>query len=160
MRAVLYALAAFAAMTLAPFRADAAPDVVTDNPAAYAAAMADAMVLTGMRPLREAFRELLAPNGEALPANIETTLLTYERAVGQSTAHVSRVIEDVVLADTVRSIYLYHYFGGNNWVFTRLDFSAIGEGRWALTGLTFADRWSNIVLATTPGFRPAAPGRR
>jgi hypothetical protein len=73
---------------------------------------------------------------------------------------VSRVIDDVVLSDMVRSIYLYHYFGENNWVYTRLDFGGIGDGRWALTGVCFADRWSNIVVATTPGFRPAGPTRR
>lgn len=159
MRALLFAIAMMAALLGAQARAQNPPAVVTDNPARYAQGFADAMALSGIRSLRETYVILYGPFGGALPTNIESTLLVYERAIGSATAQISRVIEDVTLGEATRTIYIYHYFGDNLWLFTRLDFYFLGDARWALGSLAFADQWASIVSATTPGFR-AAPTRR
>jgi len=119
------------------------------------------MALAGVRPIREAFEALV---GGTIPADAEAGIVTYEQAITQLPARVSRVIEDVTLADSVRIIYLYHYYGDNSWIFTRLEFISIGDGRWAFNRLAFADRWATVVVATTPGFQsshaPPAVARR
>lgn len=158
-----FVLLAFAMMAT-PARADD-PPVVTTNPALYAQTFADSMAMSGVRPIRDVFQALM---GGPLPPDVEPGLITYERAITQMPARVSRVIEDVTLAgDVTRMIYLYHYFGDNSWIFTRLEFVFLGDGRWALNRVAFADRWAAIVVATTPGFQPsqaapaeAARGRR
>jgi hypothetical protein len=152
------ALALVAVLFCAAPRASAAT-VVTDNPALYAQGLADGMALTGMRALREAYRDLVGDESGAVPANIESSLLVYERAIGSRTAIVSRVVDDVVLSNTLRTIYIYHYFGESAWVFTRIDFHSIGEGRWAVAALSFADQWRNVAIQTTPGFRLSPPSR-
>src|SRR5262245_28848960 len=141
----------------APSAADEPPIVVRD-PGQYAQTFADSMALAGVRPLRDAFTTLIAP--AALPPEGESSLRIYETSITQLPARVSRVIEDVVLGDALRTIYLYHYYNDNAWIFTRLDFVRIGEDQWALTRLAFSDRWANVVLTTTPGFRPPTPPRR
>lgn len=163
MRFLAY-LAVFFAVLTAPARADD-PPVVTSNPTVYAQTFADSMALAGVRPIREAFEALV---GGPVPQESEAGLVTYEQAITALPARVSRVIEDVSLGGgTVRMIYLYHYFGDNTWIFTRLEFVSIGDGRWSLNRLAFADRWANVVVATTPGFQssqipatPPARGRR
>ena len=155
MKHILLALAAVFVFA-APARAQTT--VITTDPRGYAQGLMDAMTLGGMRPLREAYTDMF--NGAQLSANIETTLLVYERAIGQNSAHVARIADDVVLSDVLRVIYLYHYFGENSWVYTRLTFHAVGDGRWAMAQLSFADQWATIVVATSPGFRPAETPRR
>lgn len=148
----------FAAMMVAALgSARAQTTAVTENPAAYAQGIADAMALSGVRPLRQLYEEMLS--SPTLPADLESGLMVYERAIGQKAAEVSRVIEDIVLSDVLRVIYLYHYFGDNSWVYTRLEFHAVGDGRWAVARVSFADQWSNVVLTTTPSFRPGPPRR-
>jgi hypothetical protein len=81
-------------------------------------------------------------------------LLAYERGLPSQQAVVSRVTDDVSLSDTFRSIYLYHYYGDNFWVHTRLDFVRVSQdGEWALAFAGFSSEWSGVALATTPGFR-------
>jgi hypothetical protein len=138
-----------AALLASPARADD-PPIVTTDPAQYAQTFADSMAIAGVRPIREAFETLL---GGPVAQESEAGLVTYERAITQLPARVSRVVEDVTLSGTVRTIYLYHYYGDNSWIFTRLEFIFIGEGRWTLNRLAFADRWANVVVATTPGFQ-------
>lgn len=159
MRALLFAIAMMAALLGAQARAQNPPAVVTENPAGYAQGFADTMTLSGIRSLRETYVILYGPFGGTLPTNIESTLLVYERAIGSATAQISRVIEDITLGEATRTIYIYHYFGNNLWLFTRLDFYFMGDGRWALGSLAFADQWASIVSATTPSFR-ATPTRR
>jgi hypothetical protein len=160
-RIVLGALLAFAALLGVCGRASAeTPPIVTDDPAEYAQVFADSMAVSGIRPVRQAFEAMLAPSGGALPADAEAALIVYERANLHTPALVSRVIDDVVLGDAFRVIYLYHYFGGNGWVFTRLDFVRIGQREWALSRLAFGDRWSTVALTPSPGFTPVEPSRR
>ena len=139
-------------------RAAAEPPIVMRDPGQYAQTFADSMALAGVRPLRDAFTTLVAPN--APPPELESALRVYETAITQLPARVSRVVEDLVLGDALRTIYLYHYYNDNSWIFTRLDFVRIGEDRWALHRISFSDRWANVVLTTTPGFRPPAPTTR
>lgn len=157
-RHVFSALALAAAFLCVASQAKAAP-VTTDNPAAHAQGLADGMALTGIRALREAYRELLGGETGTVPANVETSLLVYERAIGSRTAIVSRIVEDVTLSGTLRMIYIYHYYGENVWVYTRIDFHSMGEGRWVVAALSFADQWTNVAILTTPGFRPSPPAR-
>lgn len=142
-------IAGFFAAFAGPAFADD-PPIVTTDPTQYAQTFADSMALAGVRPIREAFEDLV---GGPVPQESEAGLLTYERAITQLPARVSRVVEDVTLSDTVRMVYLYHYYGDTAWIFTRLEFVAIGNGRWSLNRVAFADRWANVAVATTPGFQ-------
>jgi hypothetical protein len=128
--------------------------VITRDPAQYAQTFADSMALAGVRPIRDAFETLAAPN--EIPAEAASGLVTYERAITRLPAQVSRVIEDVELGGAVRTIYLYHYYGESTFIFTRLEFVRVSQDEWGLTRIAFADRWAGIVLATTPGFHSSS----
>lgn len=151
MRILLFVLTASVFFVTSARAAD--PPVVTDDPALYAQTFADSMALSGVSPIRDVFEVLV---GDPLPPDVEPGLLVYERAITQLPARVSRIIEDVTLGgDGTRMIYLYHYFGDTTWIFTRLEFVFVGDGRWALSRVAFADRWASVVVATTPGFQPS-----
>lgn len=159
MRRMMFAVAMVMALFGARAHAQNPPAVVTENPASYTQGFADAMALQGIRSLRETYVTLYTPFGGVVPTNIESTLMVYERAIGSGTAQISRIVEDVTLGEALRIIYAYHYFGNNLWLFTRLEFYFLGDGRWALGSLAFADQWDAIASPTTPSFR-AAPARR
>jgi len=130
------------------------PPLVMRDPGAYARTFADAMALGGVRPMREAFQQLLGPTA-SLPAEVDNSLRIYESPDMIKPAIVSRVLDDVVLSDAYRVAYIYNYYGGNYWLFTRLEFVRISTTEWTLTRIAFADRWANVALATTPGFESA-----
>lgn len=132
------------------------PPIVMRDPAAYAQTFADSMALSGVLPIRETFAQLIGAEA-TVSGDVEASLRVYEHPEMIKPARVSRVIEDVALADTFRVIYLYHYYGGNFWIFTRLEFVRVSPTEWTLSRLAFADRWPNIVLTTSPGFASAAP---
>jgi len=149
MRSFLFALAALG-LLLAPSTATAqSPPVTMANPSQYAADVANLMSRRGVAPLREIYNLMF---GATLPANIEAALIAYERAIDGNTAVIGRVVETTTLADSFRSIYMYHYFGNNAWIFTRLDFVRISETEWALSTTAFSSEWSGVVSTTTPGF--------
>lgn len=135
----------------------ARPPIVTSDPGAYARAFADQMALSGVAPLREAFSGLL--HGAPIPPESEAALHVYESPDMVKPAIVSRVLDDQVVGDGYRVVYLYHYFGGNYWLFTRLEFVRISQSEWALVQFKFASTWTGVVLATTPGFAPPQPAR-
>lgn len=151
----LIALVAFAVAGLWGPVASAQP-IVTPDPARYASELSNNMAVGGVAPLRELFGEM--QRGAALPPDVEAALLPYERAVTQRRAVIGHVIDDVMLSDVYRALYLYHYYGENFWLFTRLDFVRIGD-EWALSGAAFGSDWSKVALISTPGFRsvPLAP---
>lgn len=155
MRVLALVLAAFVCFA-APARAEE-PPLTTADPGAYAQSFSDAMTLAGVRPIRDAFVAMI---GQQLPADVEQGLRVYETAGLTLPAGVARVIDDISAGDAYRVIYLYHYFGGNAWVFTRIEFARIDERRWAVSRVAFADRWSGVVLSTTPAFAPSTPARR
>ena len=154
MRIFIAALAALICAATSARAQDAA--FTTTDPAVYAQAFSDAMTLSGVRPIRETFTRMLAGGG-TLTADLEAALQPYEAANLQTPARIARVIDDVMLSDVLRTVYLYHYFGGNGWIFTRLEFVRISETEWSLSRLAFSDRWAAVALSTTPGFRPS-PG--
>ena len=79
--------------------------------------------------------------------------MTYERSLTSPRAALSRVTEDVTLSDTLRSIYLYHYYGENIWVHTRIDFVRISDdGEWAVAALSFGGDWSIVAQKRPLGF--------
>jgi hypothetical protein len=153
MRRLLLAL--FAAVLLWPAaRAEAQlvdPPIVMRDPGVYAQVFADSMAISGIQPIRDAFQAMLGAE-TPLAAELEASLHVYEHPDMIKPAVVSRVLDDVSAADTYRVIYLYHYYGGNFWVFTRLEFVRISMTEWALQRMAFADQWKNVVLTTTPGF--------
>lgn len=160
MRIVFALLAAFAFLAGGPASAQiAGPPVTTTDPGAYARAFSDSMALTGGRQLRDIFTTMLGPSG-AMPSEVDQSIRVYENDEMERPARVARVLDDVVASDAYRVIYLYHYFGGNYFLFTRLEFTRISTSEWALSRIAFADRWSGVVLATTPGFAPPQPLRR
>jgi len=147
---ILFCLAALFALQAA----DAfAQPIVTRDPRAYMETLADAMGVSGMAPLRSLYVEI--NRGAPLNTNVEAALLSYERGLPSQQAAIARVAEDVMLADTLRSIYLYHYFGENYWVFTRVDFVRIADADWAVAYVAFSSEWNSITISTTPGFRPS-----
>jgi hypothetical protein len=151
---VALTIIALALLHLAVPAASAQP-VVTNNPRAYMETLSNAMGVSGMTPLRSVYEEV--GNGAPLNPTVEAALLVYERGLPSTQAVVSRVSEDIMLSDTLRSIYLYHYYGENYWVHTRVDFVRIsGDGMWAVAYVGFASEWNSIVINATPGFRPAA----
>jgi len=158
---VFLAVCVFVCALAAPSRAAAQlvdPPITMRDPAVYAQTFSDAMALGGVRPIREAFLQLLGP-GAQMPADVDAGLRVYENPDMIKPALMSRVVEDVVLADTFRVIYLYNYYGGNYWIFTRLEFVRISTDEWTLSRLAFADRWAHVVLQTTPSFQSPAPAR-
>ncbi|MEZ6022694.1 MAG: hypothetical protein R3C16_04610 [Hyphomonadaceae bacterium] len=156
-RIVLAALAFMLALPVSAVRAEPPPIVVRD-PAVFARVEMDAITLSGARAFRELFVELLGRDA-SLPADVEAGLLVYERANLHLPAAYARVVDDVAEGDALRVIYLYHYFGDTSWVFTRLEFVAIGSGEWALARFAFSDRWSGVALTMSPGARSVTPTR-
>jgi len=150
------AIVAFAIAAASASLASAQP-IVTADPGRYAAELSNNMAVGGIAPLRALFTEMY-PTG--LPTNVEAALITFERAITVRRAIEARVIEDVTLADSFRTIYLYHYYGSTYWVFTRVDFVRIGD-EWALSGASFGSDWTMVAMVTTPDFHPSGqPPRR
>lgn len=130
------------------------PPIVTPNPVAYVEDVSTVMSRTGVRPLRDIYMQIYTGS---LPANVEGSLVTYERAIGDKQSILSRVVEVTSLADTFTSVYTYNYYGANAWIFTRFDFVRISDSEWALSAVAFSSEWSYVAVQTTPGF--ASPRR-
>jgi hypothetical protein len=82
--------------------------------------------------------------------------LVYERGIPTNQAVIAKIEEDITLSDTYRQIFLYHYWGRNYWLHTRVDFVRIsGDGEWAVSYIGFASEWAGLASTTTPGFRPS-----
>lgn len=126
--------------------------ITTRDPRAYMETLANTMGVSGMAPLRSIYGEI--NNGAALSTTVEAALLAYERGIPTTRAVIAKVEEDVMLSDTYRQIYLYHYWGQNYWLHTRIDFVRISaDGEWAMSYVAFSSEWGNLTSATTPGFR-------
>jgi hypothetical protein len=132
------------------------PPITIADPASYVATVARQMQTEGMQPLRATFAQIASDSSGRLSPEIDANIVVYERAIEHRPARLYRLLDDVTLADTVRHIYYYHYFGANAWLFTRFEFVRISDQRWALSGISFTSDWRTIALVTTPGFRPSA----
>lgn len=136
------------------------PPITVADPGSYVATVARQMQTEGMQPLRATFAQIASDSSGRLSPEIEANIVVYERAIEHRPARLYRLLDDVTLADTVRHIYYYHYFGGNAWLFTRFEFVRISDQRWALSGLSFTSDWRTIALVTTPGFRASPVAAR
>lgn len=153
MRALLLTLVLLGA-AIAPGAALAqSPPITTENPGQFTRDVSALMSRTGVGALRDIYVRLFASS--ALPANVEGALVTYERAIGGQSAVLGRVVEDTTLANTFRSVYTYHYYGSNAWLFTRFDFVKISDSEWALSAVAFSSEWSSVAVQTTPSFTPS-----
>lgn len=159
-RAFLFLVAAAAFFGASSAACAQRPPIVTEDPGEYAQVFADAMTLSGVAPIRQAFSTIVGGAGGSIPADAEAALIVFERANLETPATVSRVVDDLTAGGAYRVIYLYHYFGGNAWVFTRLEFARISETGWAMSRLAFADSWAGVAIAATPGLVPTSRNRR
>jgi hypothetical protein len=153
MRVLLAILASV--FVLAVARPAAAQPIVTDDPREYMETLRDAMGVSGMGPLRSLYQQLAGSAG--INPQIEAALMVYERNMSSPRAAVARVTEDITLGDTLRTVYLYHYWGDNLWVHTRLDFVRISPTEWAVAYIGFGSEWHTIAQPMSPGFRPSPP---
>ncbi|MEZ5956746.1 MAG: hypothetical protein R3C27_05975 [Hyphomonadaceae bacterium] len=151
MRAIWALTAVVLAYVVAP--CVSAQPIALRDPRAYAETLADTMGVSGMAPLRSLYVEV-SPNG-AVSAAVEAALLAYERGLPTTRAVIAKVEEDVTLSDTYRQIYLYHYWGQNYWLHTRVDFVRISDTEWAVSYVGFASDWAVLAPPVTPGFRSA-----
>lgn len=149
MRTILALAVILLAYVAAPLAS--AQSVVVRDPRAYADTLADAMGVSGMAPLRALYQEV-SPSG-TVSATVEAALLAYERGLPSTRAPIAKVQEDVTLSDTYRQIYLYHYWGQNYWLHTRLDFVRISDTEWSVSYVAFGSEWGGLASPVTPGFR-------
>jgi hypothetical protein len=150
MRTLLLALATLVVLGTPSAALAQSPPVTTADPAQYMRDVSALMSRTGISTLRDIYVTMFQTS--ALPASVEGALVTYERLVAGRQAVLGRIVEDTQLSDTFRSIYTYHYFGDNAWLFTRFDFVRISDTEWALSAAVFSSEWSNVAALATPGF--------
>jgi hypothetical protein len=162
--AIAVLVAALAAPAVAQ-QANGATAVVTmADPAAYAQQIANRMNTDGVSALRPALTELYAnsihvPVANAqLPPQWEAQFTTLQTLIAGRHAAITQKLSDVVLADTLRSIYYYHYYGDNVWVFTRFDFVRVGNGRWAVSLVLWGGDESVVGISPSITFQPVQPG--
>jgi hypothetical protein len=146
----LWFVAALALVGFAPSQARAEPPaIVVANPGEYARSFTERMS-GGIVALREEYQAVL--RSATVPPQVDAALTPYERIASGRRALVARVVEDMVLADSIRTIYGYYYYGDNAWLFVRMDFVRTGDSAWAVSGLTFHSEWAGVVTPSTPGF--------
>lgn len=139
--------------------------ITTDDPATYSQQLADRVTTDGVAALRPALAQIYSiqvqvPNGSVqLPPQVEAQFTTMQGLIAGRHAVVAQKLDDITLANTLRSIYYYHYFGGNLWVFTRFDFARIADGQWALSYMLWSGDQNSIGISPTLSYRPtqAAP---
>lgn len=101
-----------------------------------------------MQPVRRALQQMLST--EQLNTDVEASIITFERWLGDAPSQEITKLEDVSLAGTLRRIYYLNTFQGRL-VFTRFDFVRTHDG-WMLSGLTFGSSWNNVNA------NPLSPG--
>lgn len=166
MRALFAAISALILMFASPdavAQQNGATAIISmSDPDAYARQLADRMTSEGVEALRAPLTELYAyqvhvPVASAqLPPQWQAQFTTMQTVIAGRRASVSREISDVTLADTLRSIHYYHYFGDNVWIFTRLDFVRVANGRWALSYLLWGGDASVVGISPSVTFSPSA----
>ncbi|HVK81256.1 MAG TPA: hypothetical protein VM915_11660 [Verrucomicrobiae bacterium] len=153
---IFWVVAALAVTLASPIAS--AQQIVVADPARHATELSNNMAVGGVMPLRTLYSQI--SEGAALNASVEAGLMTFERSIAAPRAAHAAVIEDMSLADTYRSIVLYHYYGSTTWIFTRLDYVRIGPTEWALSSAYFGSDWRNVALPDSPSFRSNLGNRR
>jgi hypothetical protein len=120
---------------------------VTD-PAEFSQSIALEITRDRMQPVRRALQQMLG--AEQLNTDMEASLITFERWLGNSPSEEVTKLEDISLAGTLRRIYYLNTFEGKL-VFTRYDFVRTQRG-WVLSGITFGSSWNSISA------NPLSPG--
>jgi hypothetical protein len=121
---------------------------VTD-PAAFSQSIALEISRDQMRPLRRTLQQLLG--AEQLNSDVEVSIVTFERWLGDARSEEVTKLEDISLAGTLRRIYYLNTFTGKL-VFTRYDFVRM-PGGWILSGVTFGSSWNSVNANTiSPGW--------
>lgn len=159
MRAIIALLAAIGAALLAPAAFAQNPEaslIPVDNPATYSQRLADEIARDGVNATMPILSRIYAVYAgvEEIQLNPQqlAQFATAQQMIAGRRAQVVQQLADIALADTIRSIYYYHYFGGNVWIYTRLDFARVGETQWALLALMWNADAS--ALGIEPGALP------
>ncbi|PZO52373.1 MAG: hypothetical protein DCF16_09610 [Alphaproteobacteria bacterium] len=158
LKIVLVLLAAPFALS-SPSAAQTSPNTITtDDPAAYSQQLADRVTTDGVAALRPVLTQIYSiqvrvPNGSVqLPPQVEAQFSTMQGLIAGRRAVVVQKLDDVTLANTLRSIYYYYYFGDNLWVFTRFDFARVADGQWALSYLVWSGDQNAIGISPRPDY--------
>lgn len=134
--------------------------ITTDDPAAYSQQLADRITTDGVAALRPVLAQIYSiqvrvPNGAVqLPPQAEAQFATMQGLIAGRHAVVAQKLDDVTLANTLRSIYYYHYYGENLWVFTRFDFARVGNNQWALSYLLWSADQNSLGISPRLSYRP------
>ena len=151
-------LATFALPSVAMAQNAVAKTITTPDPGAYSQQLADRIATDGVAALRPVLTQLYAiqvhvPAASAqLPPQYEAQFTTMQSVIAGRHATINRKLDDVTLADTLRSIFYYDYFGDNVWIFTRFDFVRVGDNRWAVSLVLWGGDESVVGIAPAPGF--------
>lgn len=122
--------------------------IVTTDPAAYVQDLDGRIAEHGMAAIRDVSTAMF---GE-IPPQFSALMLAYEGYVGHAPAQSWQVVDDITLANRVRSIYSLHIYSSHQLLFTRADFVRVDNSNWSMTGVSFGSSWAQIVTPTTPGF--------
>lgn len=143
-----------------PARAQSSAAIAMADPAAYSREIAERMSAQGVEPLRPLLTQMYATQigvsnaNVQLPPQLDAQFATIQTLIAGRRATVTRRIGDVVAGDALRSIFYYHYFGDNVWVFTRFNFVRVGEDQWALSMVIWGGTENIVGLAPQPMFEP------
>lgn len=135
--------------------------IVTADPEAYARQLADQMSAQGTEALRPVLLELYAnqirvPVASAqLPPQYQAQFTTMQTLIAGRRASITQKLNDVTLAGTLRSIFYYHYYGDNIWIFTRFDFVRVASGRWGVSLVLWGGDQSVVGISPTITFQPS-----
>ncbi|HRE44234.1 MAG TPA: hypothetical protein PKY87_09710 [Terricaulis sp.] len=154
--ALMAALGAALSATAAFAQSPADTLITVDNPATYSQRLADEIARDGVIATAPILTRIYALQAGVADIQLNPQQLaqftTIQQMIAGRRATVVQQLADIALADTLRSIYYYHYFGRNVWIYTRLDFVRVGETQWALSALL----WNSDAnaLGIEPGALP------
>jgi hypothetical protein len=130
--------------------------ITTPDPAIYSQQLADRMATEGVSALRPVLTQLYANQVRVpvasvqLPPQYEAQFTTMQGLIAGRHASLERKLDDVVTANTLRSIYYYHYYGDNIWIFTRFDFVRVADDRWAVSLVLWGGDQSVVGISPSP----------
>lgn len=137
--------------------------ITTEDPAAFARELADRVSAEGVDALRPILTEIYAIQmrtaGAQLPAQQAAIFDAAQAMIAGREASIISELDDIVLGGAFRTIFYYHYFGDNVWIFSRFDFVRMDDRRWALSLLLWGGDASLVGLSPAPTFRSEAAER-
>ncbi|HWA01767.1 MAG TPA: hypothetical protein VG841_15775 [Caulobacterales bacterium] len=145
-------LAAAFLLFASPARADEHQGIPTPDPAAFTFRISQQVAHERMEPIRRTMEEIVK---RPIPPETSVPLAQMAQILGTRDADQITKLDDVSLANTLRSIYYFHNFGDTR-LFTRYDFTRESSG-WTLTAVSFATSWRDVALPVTPGWTETPP---